>query len=57
MALTGGIGLAGRGAKAMQMYNISKNIANGTKVAKGLESGRKMAGITTCELLWGKWDF
>jgi hypothetical protein len=47
MYLTGGIGLVGRGARAMQMYNISKNIANGTKIAKGLESGRKMSGITT----------
>jgi len=46
MWLTGGIGLVGRGAKAMQMYNISKNIANGTKVVKGLESGRKLTGIT-----------
>ena len=46
MWLTGGVGVIGRGAKAMQMYNISKNIANGVKVAKGLESGRKLTGIT-----------
>ena len=45
MWLTGGAGLVARGAKAMQIYNISKNIANGVKVAKALEKGNRMTGF------------
>ena len=45
MWLTGGAGFVAKGAKAMQMYNISKNIANGVKVAKALETGNKMKGF------------
>ena len=45
MWLTGGVGVVGRGAKAMQLYNASKAVANGTKVGQALSKGNKMNGF------------
>jgi len=41
IALTGGVGLVGRGAKAMQMYNTAKALSTGTKVASAVGKGSK----------------
>ena len=41
MALTGGVGLIGRGSKAMALYNTSKALANGTKIAGAVEKGSR----------------
>ena len=43
--LTGGVGLVARGAKAMQIYNTSKAIANGLKVADSISKGKKLTGF------------
>ena len=52
MALTGGAGmltrgatLAARGARAMNMYNTTKNIVNATKIGEKLAKGSRMAGF------------
>ena len=39
IALTGGVGAIGRGAKAMQMYNTAKALSTGTKVASAVGKG------------------
>ena len=39
IALTGGVGVIGRGAKAMQMYNTAKALSTGTKVASAVGKG------------------
>ena len=39
--LTGGVGLIGRGAKAMQMYNTAKALSTGTKIAGALDKGSR----------------
>ena len=41
MALTGGVGLIGKSAKAMALYNTSKALANGTKIAGAVEKGSR----------------
>ena len=41
VALTGGVGLVGKGAKAMQMYNTAKALSTGTKVASAVGKGSK----------------
>ena len=43
--MTSGLGLIGRGAKAMQLYNASKAAANGTKIAQSLAAGNKTKGF------------
>ena len=43
--MTSGLGLIGRGAKAMQLYNASKAAANGTKIAQSIAAGSKTKGL------------
>tara|TARA_R110000824_G_scaffold71083_3_gene182192 strand:- start:2190 stop:6911 length:4722 start_codon:yes stop_codon:yes gene_type:complete len=43
--MTSGLGLIGRGAKAMQLYNASKAVSNGTKIAQTIAAGSKTKGF------------
>jgi hypothetical protein len=43
--LTSGLGVVGRSAKAMQLYNTSKAAANGTKISQAIAAGDKSKGF------------
>ena len=43
--LTSGLGVVGRSAKAMQLYNASKAAANGTKIGEAITAGSKTKGF------------